>query len=95
MWQAVVHTQFNTTLHINQDQFQIFRTGLINQTGQKVYVKITDTGIGIPDSDLQKIFNKNYRSDISKQLNISGSGLGLAIAKDFAEDREGTQARHL
>lgn len=62
----------------------------INQTGQKVYVKITDTGIGIPDSDLQKIFNKNYRSDISKQLNISGSGLGLAIAKDFAEEYGGS-----
>ena len=57
---------------------------------QKVFIKIKDTGIGIAQNELDKIFEKHYRSKATKTMNIDGSGLGLSIAKDITEEYGGT-----
>lgn len=44
-------------------------------------ITITDTGMGIPANDLQKIFNQFYRSKATEHTNIKGTGLGLSIVK--------------
>lgn len=63
----------------------------VNQEQELVYVKIRDTGIGIPEEELDKIFNKYYRSSIvENDLNFEGSGLGLAIAHDIVTDYHGS-----
>lgn len=60
------------------------------ERNDKVFVKIRDTGIGIAENELDKIFHKNYRSEITRKMNIEGSGLGLSIAKDITESYGGT-----
>lgn len=60
------------------------------ERNDKVFIKIKDTGIGIAENELDKIFNKHYRSELSKELNIEGSGLGLSIAKDITESYGGS-----
>ena len=63
----------------------------INQEQDMVFVKIRDTGIGIPEEELDKIFNKYYRSSIvENDISFEGSGLGLAIAHDIVTDYNGT-----
>ena len=62
---------------------------LLERNG-KVFIKIKDTGIGIAENELGKIFEKHYRSETSKTLRIEGSGLGLSIAKDITEEYGGT-----
>lgn len=61
----------------------------VSEEKNQVFIKIRDTGIGIPENEIDKIFNKYYRSSITKKLSVEGSGLGLAIANDIVEEYKG------
>ena len=62
----------------------------IYESGQDLRIKVVDTGIGIAQSDMQRIFDKFYRirSEITK--NIAGTGLGLSIVKKIVDLHRGT-----
>ena len=61
-------------------------------SGEQDHVQITvsDTGVGIPETDLPYIFDRLYRVDKSRNRGRGGSGLGLAIVKQIVELHGGT-----
>ena len=50
--------------------------------GDKIYTSVKDDGIGIPRNSLNKIWERFYKSDLSRGKDKKGTGLGLAIVKE-------------
>ncbi len=61
----------------------------VTHTDGIVEIAVTDQGVGIPDDEKERVFERFYRSDPARSRNTGGSGLGLAIVKHVAQNHGG------
>ena len=82
IYQVIQNLMTNSINHAGSGAQATIR---ITPIGKKVVFELFDNGIGIPKSDLPRIFERFYRVDKSRSKGTGGSGLGLSIVKHIIE----------
>ena len=62
----------------------------VGKTGRNAYVRVSDNGIGIPEKDLPRLFDRFYRVDKARSRESGGTGLGLSIAQEILKQHRGS-----
>ncbi|MFQ6028085.1 MAG: sensor histidine kinase [Dehalococcoidia bacterium] len=75
---AIRHTPADGAIHISA-----------RDSGNEVMVEVRDTGEGIPEEELPRLFERFYRPDQSRSRDLGGSGLGLSIAQGIVQAHGG------
>ncbi len=78
---AIRHTPADGTVFVEARQ---------RENGTQVQVDVIDTGEGIEETDLPRVFDQFYRGEKSRSRETGGAGLGLAIARRIVEAHHGT-----
>ncbi len=76
---AIKYTQENGTIKV-----------YVGFVYNDAYIKVIDNGMGIPENDLPRIFERFYRVDKARSRELGGTGLGLPIAKEIIEQNNGS-----
>ena len=77
----IIHNLMDNAVKFTPENGEILiETTLKNK---KVYVNISDTGKGIDENEKKRLFDRFYKSDVSRGEDKAGSGLGLSIVREF------------
>ncbi|MFP4562809.1 MAG: sensor histidine kinase, partial [Spirochaetia bacterium] len=79
--QAVINLIDNAVKYSERDSRVTVR---LHEAGDSVKIIVEDNGCGIPDTSLDRVFERFYRVDKARSRDLGGTGLGLAIVKHIA-----------
>lgn len=78
--QQVLYNLIDNAIKFSENQSDVIIE--VSQRNEKIFISVKDSGIGIPRKELNKIWERFYKSDLSRGKDKKGTGLGLAIVKE-------------
>lgn len=81
--QQVLYNLIDNAIKFSHQDSTIFIQSYLRN--EKIFVSVKDTGIGIPKDSVKKIWERFYKSDLSRGKDKKGTGLGLAIVKEIVQ----------
>lgn len=87
--QIIVNLLNNAVKYTKQGYVKLAVVGIHEESKFTLRVQVSDSGIGIKDEDLDKLFEGFQRLDMEQNRNIEGTGLGLAITHRLVEQMDG------
>ncbi len=84
--QQVIYNLIDNAIKFSPDNSFIAIT--VKERGEKAYISVKDNGCGIAKEDIDKIWDRFYKSDSSRGRDKKGSGLGLSITKEVIQAHE-------
>ena len=88
--QIIMNLLTNAVKYTEKGCISLRITGESQDTIQKLFIEVADTGIGMRDEDLGKLFTKFERFDLKRNRSVEGTGLGLPIVKSLLDAMGGT-----
>jgi two-component system OmpR family sensor kinase len=84
--QVLINLISNAVKYSNKEMDEKKVVVSLETEGDEVTIAVKDNGLGIEESELDKIFNKFYRIDSSLTYEVEGTGLGLAICREIIHE---------
>ena len=81
--QQVLYNLIDNAIKFSENESSI--TIEVSEKNDKIFISVKDHGIGIPRKDLNKIWERFYKSDLSRGKDKKGTGLGLSIVKEVIQ----------
>ena len=86
--QEVIYTLLDNAVKYSKPGGTVFLRA--EPIGDSVRISVADQGVGIPEADVPRIFERFYRSDKARSRELGGTGLGLSIVKHIVQLHGGT-----
>lgn len=87
MWEMIIlNLVSNAFKYSNEGRIEV----AVRQSGKEVHVTVTDTGVGIPEDQLEKIFSRFHRISNALGRSQEGTGIGLAMVKELVKLHKGS-----
>ena len=81
--QQVLYNLIDNAIKFSEPDSQIYISTM--PKGRKIFISVKDTGIGIPKDSIKKIWDRFYKTDVSRGRDKTGTGLGLSIVKEIIQ----------
>ena len=88
--QVILNILTNAVKYTKEGHIDFTVSSVVKDGMCRLIVSVEDTGIGIKQENINKLFSKFERLDVEKQMTIEGTGLGLAITKKLVDLMGGT-----
>ena len=84
---SAIHSLLENAVTFSYEDATVRVSGV--QTDGEIRLSVSDTGVGIPTRDLERIFERFYRVDHGRSRSTGGTGLGLSIVRHVASNHQG------
>ena len=84
---SAIHSLLENAVTFSYEETTVKVSG--TQADGEIRLSVSDTGVGIPTRDLERIFERFYRVDHGRSRSTGGTGLGLSIVRHVASNHQG------